>query len=257
MVSAARSLFAASDWKAQVVWKPAPLPPAPAAYTEGSQASWLDRIEREEQEGQSWWENRLEVGTRITLYTLTDTERHGDESFLGSINRLKEDDDYLPVKLYANFWLREWAGVGLSYEKISAVTWTAKEGVDGYSDGTFSVHGPILSALLAWPNQTRFTPFAELGQMLMFSSVKTDPEWANAHGIPNYQDFVITDEKGGFLWGVGCAFQLNRELELDAIFRQINASVIVDHTLGGHVRHGDKEFPLDSDWFGVGLKYRF
>jgi opacity protein-like surface antigen len=204
-----------------------------------------------------WWRNRFEIGTRITSFELTDAKRPMDNRFLGSINRLKEDENYAPTKVYANAWLLQWLGVGLSYESIGAETWTEKPDVQPYTDGTFNVGGPILSAFAAWPNSTRFTPFAEVGQWFMSGSVDADPAWANAHGIEGYQDFEITECKGGSVLGAGCAIQLTRHVELDVIYRQIKASIMVDHLLLGSVAQSGREFPLDSNWMGAGIKYRF
>lgn len=234
-------------------------PVTPASTEPYRMSQWFERTDIEFLEIQPWWKNRFDIGTRITMYNLTDTSRPyvNGEGFLGSINKLKEDQNYAPVKVFANAWPLKWVGAGISYEKISAKTWTDKPGETGYSDGTFSVNGPILSLLGAWPNHTRFTPFAEIGQMVMSESVDVNPEWANAHGIQGYQDFNITDTKGGTVLGAGCAIQLKKGFEMDILYRQITASVIVDHTHLGVIEQHDREFPLDSNWFGIGLKYRF
>lgn len=233
-----------------------PIVPAQSLPDAGRDSwGWIDREPVEMEEGQPWWEDRVEIGTRITKYELTDTERN---TFLGSINELKEDQNYNPIKFYADVWPVKWVGVGVSYETISAETWTTGEsGQEGYSDGTFTVDGPILSLLVALPNRTRFTPFAEVGKMFMSSSVDVNSDWANAHGIQDYQSFEITDEEGGDVWGIGCSIQLTRNIEMDVIYRQIEASVKVDHVLLGHIQQQNCEFPLDSDWFGAGVKYRF
>jgi len=219
---------------------------------------WFERTEPAwEPEVMPWWKNRFEIGTRMTSYSLKDTSRPMDNRFLGSINELKEDQDYAPYKFFANVWLLKWLGAGISYEKVSAMTWTVEPGEESYSDGTFVMDGPIFSALAAWPNRTRFTPFAELGWMAMSGSFEEDPAWANAHGRLNYQRFEIVEKKGGDVWGFGCAIQLYRQVELDFIFRRLKASVVVDHILLGNIQHNDREFPMDSDWYGMGLKYRF
>ncbi len=230
---------------------------APEIEEEG--ASWVDRIPVGVEEGDDWWRNRIEIGTRITSFQLAEKESPPGKNYLGSINMLKEEQDYTPTKLYANAWVLEWLGVGLSYEKLGEKTWTdnGEPGSVPYTDGTFNVGGPILSALVAWPNQSRFTPFAEVGQWFMSGSVDLNPAWANAHGIDGYQEFEITKYKGGMVWGGGCAIQLTRNIEMDLIYRQIKASILVDHILLGSVAHADSEFPLDSSWMGAGVKYRF
>lgn len=230
---------------------------APPAVEEG--ASWLDRVPVGAEEGDDWWRNRIDIGTRITSFQLAEKESPPGKNYLGSINMLKEEQDYTPTKLYANAWVLEWLGIGLSYEKLGEKTWTdnGEPGSVPYTDGTFNVGGPILSALAAWPNSTRFTPFVEVGQWFMSGSVDLNPAWANAHGIDGYQEFEITKYKGGMVLGGGCAIQLTRNVEMDLIYRQIKASILVDHILLGSVAHSDSEFPLDSTWMGAGVKYRF
>ncbi len=241
---------------------PTPIPaiissfePAPSALEDGLE--WMERIPVDVEEGDEWWRNRVEIGTRITSFELTDKQSPPDNNFLGSINTLKEDQDYTPTKLYANVWVLEWLGVGLSYEKMGAETWTEEPGYESYTDGTFELDGPILSLLAAWPNSTRFTPFVEVGQWMMSGSFKANSDWGNAHGIDGYQDLEVAKEKGGFVFGGGCAIQLTRHLEMDVLYRQITASVEVDHVLLGTVRASGREFPLDSSWLGLGIKYRF
>ncbi len=220
---------------------------------------WLERQPREELPAPWQLASRLELGTRLTAGTLTDTSRPMDNRFLGSINKLKDDQDLSPYKVFANYWLLDWIGVGVSYEKLAAKTWSEGEeqGVlIPYTDGTFEADGPILSLLAAYPNRTRLTPFAELGYLFFTGSFDAAPEWGNAHGIEGYQDFAIVQENGGFVWGLGCAAQLWRNWEVDILFRQITASVVVNHVIGSDTRPNDYEFPLDSNWFGFGVKYR-
>jgi hypothetical protein len=233
------------------------VPVVPALTTAEVEPRWFSRIEPDPEEGDGWWLNRFEIGTRVTSFELTDAKRPMDNRFLGSINVLKEDEDLSPTKLYANAWVLKWLGVGISYEKMGIKTWTEKPDVEPYTDGTFDVDGPILSLLACWPNSTRFTPFAEVGQWLMSGSFSADPEWANAHGIDGYQDFEVVKEEGGMVWGVGCAVQITRHVEMDVLYRQIEGALIVDHVLLGGVQHAGKKFPLDSNWMGAGIKYRF
>jgi opacity protein-like surface antigen len=120
------------------------------------------------------------------------------------------------------------------------------------------VDGPILSVLVALPNRTRFTPFVEVGRLFVtYSSVEINPAWGNAHGIDGYQTFEIVNTKDGSVLGVGCSIQLSRSIEMDVIYRQIKASVVVDHILLDNVQNNDREFPLDSSWLGAGVQYRF
>jgi hypothetical protein len=227
----------------------------PLVAEEGS--SWLARVPVGAEAGDEWWMNRFEIGTRVTSFELTDATRPMNNRFLGSINVLKEDQDHAPTKLYANAWVLKWLGVGLSYEKMGVITWTEKPDDDPYTDGTLEVDGPILSLLAAWPNSTRFTPFAEVGQWMMSGTFKADSEWANAHGIDGFQDFEVTKEQGGQVWGGGCAIQITRNVEMDVVYRQIKGSLLVDHILLGDVVRSDRKFPLDSTWMGAGVKYRF
>jgi hypothetical protein len=89
--------------------------------------------------------------------------------------------------------------------------------------------------------------------MLISGSFDSNPAWSKG----GYQDMEVTGTKDGTVLGLGCAIQLGKRVEMDLIYRQIKAALVVDHVLNGSVRASDREFPLDSTWMGAGIKYRF
>jgi len=214
----------------------------------------------DEGDGTSWFANRLVVGTRITSYGLKEKERPLNNRYLGSINKIDEDQDYMPTKIFLNYFPVPWGGVGVSYEKIRAVTITDwKAGVGAYSDGTFEVDGPIFYGILALTNRTRVTPFVELGMMIPSGSFEANSAWANAHGIQGYQNLVVQDVHGGEEWAVGCDIRIKEGWSCNLIYREITAEMIVDHVLQGSVneQNSNRSFDISSRFVGGGISYHF
>jgi hypothetical protein len=210
-------------------------------------------------EEDSWFASRLVVGTRVTSYGLKEKERPLDNRYLGSINKIDEDQDYMPVKAFVNYFPVQWGGVGVSYEKISAVTLTEEPGETTYTDGTFTIDGPIFYGVLALPNRTRVTPFVELGMMVPSGSFDANSAWANAHGIQGYQTLDVREVNGGEMWAVGCDIRVNKGWSCNLIYREIKADIVVDHVLLGSLNqsNSNRPFDLSSSFVGGGISYRF
>jgi hypothetical protein len=229
------------------------LPPVDA-HGWGEESNFTD-----EGEEASWFVNRLVVGTRVTSYGLKEKKRPPSNHFLGSINTLDEDQDYAPFKAFLNYFPVRWGGVGVSYEKISAVTLTEEPGETTYTDGTFTIDGPIFYGVLALPNRTRVTPFVELGMMVPSGSFDANSAWANAHGIQGYQTLDVREVNGGEMWAVGCDIRVKEGWSCNLIYREIKADIVVDHVLLGSLNqsNSNRPFDLSSSFVGGGVSYCF
>jgi len=203
--------------------------------------------------------NKVEVGTRVTMFELKDKSRPMSNRYLGSINKLDEDQDYTPIKAFLKYWPVDWAGVGVSYDKIRAETITDKPGEARYSDGTFQIEGPIYSLTLAMPNKTAVTPYVELGWMNLSGSFEAASGWANARGIDGYQMLVIRKTEGGGTWGAGCDIRIKDGWSCNLLYREVDAELTVDHVLNGELNlaNSNRKFDLSSRFYGGGVSYRF
>ena len=203
--------------------------------------------------------NKVQVGTRVTMFELKDKERPLNNRYLGSINKLDEDQDYAPIKAFLKYWPVDWAAVGVSYDKIRAETLTDEPGKPSYTDGTLQLDGPIYSLTFALPNKTPVTPYVELGWMDVSGSFDGNSSWSNAHGIDGYQTLVIRKSDGGATWGVGCDIQIKGGWACNLLYREIDAEMTVDQVIMGSINeaNSNRKFDLSSRFFGGGVSYRF
>jgi hypothetical protein len=160
----------------------------------------LDGAEIPVEMGDSLWNRgldqlrgRVEIGLRFKWYTFDDDRRpkDGSDDYLGSINAQLEDEDRMPL-LFVSCIINPYLSVGLTYDKVSSITWTQadadKNGGVGYTDGTIDADGPVLFVMGYYPNDSIVTPFVEVG--VVFYSVDfdhTNPDWQHAHSTQNYQ----------------------------------------------------------------------
>ncbi|MCX7008534.1 MAG: hypothetical protein NTY53_15000, partial [Kiritimatiellaeota bacterium] len=76
-----------------------------------------------------WWQG-LEIGTRVTWVSLTDSKRPVSAttadmgSFYGSINQLDPVQNYLPLKLFVDYKFCPYGGVELAWDYFSVRTLT-------------------------------------------------------------------------------------------------------------------------------------
>lgn len=224
--------------------------------------------------------DRLELGLRVTYYQLTDGKNNdpdGDGNyFLGSINELEEEQS-TQLRPYARYFVIPYLGFELSMEEMSLITrkWTSTYD----TDGIIKVDGPAFSLVGRYPNESRFTPYGQLGFFLAKGDFDYAEWWHN--GFPEYgQAFLdwqamgsppwpnngyqrnidISDETGTF-WAGGCSIKLMDHLSLDVQARYMMLDVDAHYTLsfGGVVRddRGYYSFPLDNWAYQMGVKYVF
>lgn len=188
-----------------------------------------------------------EIGTRITHYTFRDdtkgTKFNG--SFLGSLTKIKDDQNYAPVKVFAQYFFSPVWGAGISYEEIDAITW------DGGTDGTVELAGPVVYLTGRLPDYDLVRPYAELGLAYFSASFDHNPAWYDGG-----RHVMEVDDSLGLSLGVGADVLLSDVWSLNFLLRYTEASV--DAT--AIIRDGadvDGTFVMDHFTFGLGAKYVF
>lgn len=228
----------------------------------------------------SFFDDHLKVGFRPVFVDLTDATRNpvdsnsngkidGNEllavSYLGSIYKLDQAQDYLLPSLYARWMFTDWVGVDLSYENIRADAinyWSVVSGNPPISDGRFHLSGPVVSVILQYPNGTIFTPAAGAGIAFLSSDFDEDPYW---HGVVNdvgIRQFIDTDNDVGFSVFGACDARLSDTISILVYLRYMAASVdahyYIEDTAGNITDdRGITKFPFDSIGYGAGIQYNF
>lgn len=200
--------------------------------------------------GDSFFEShtagKLEVGTRVMSFILLDDTSPEGDSFVGSITMLREDQDYLPIRLFAQYKITPIVGVGVSYDKVGIEAWDT-----GGTDGTTVLSGPLLYVLGRYPNSTAFTPYGELGTAFYFAKFEEDSGWGKSNG----KEFVLDDPQGYYV-AVGCDWQADEHWAVDVYSRYMNVDV-----KGAYMMLGSKQedilFTSSNLAFGLGVKYAF
>jgi hypothetical protein len=197
----------------------------------------------------------LEIGLRSSYFQLHDSVRGGDDHFLGSLDELKERQNYTPLP-FINVRFGPYFAVGLGYESLRVRTWSRPEpgGEIGHSDGTLDASGPALSVQGYLPTDTRYTPFAEASVLIFNTYFDHLSDWRNARGDEN-SHIIDVDDQNGFRLGLGCEFAIDDHWQAVAMLERTFLEADVTYYLYDMV--ADKvTIPLDHTSFIVGLKYR-
>ena len=212
----------------------------------------------------------LELGTRITHFVLVDED---DDSFLGSIDHLGDEQDYLPYKLFADYLFNPYFGVELTYDRVEAVAKTSAD--DNHTDGNFVLDGPILTAFGRYPNDSICTPFAGAGVAYFQADFEAQDWWGLGYsspadyasvGSPNEPRGGKTrelnpDDALGFVVTAGSAFKISEHWSADLYARYMTIETDVEFLIkqNGDVidDNGTTTVPFDNFAFGAGVKYVF
>jgi outer membrane protein W len=207
----------------------------------------------------------LEIGTRLIHVELQNDKQgrgiqiNGDwgGTYLGSINYIDEDQDYAPTRLYLQYFFHDYVGVGVSYDNVEAETAEDRSALglpNLPGDGNIGVRGPILYVVGRYPNESAFTPFAEIGVAFYNAYFDEDPNWSDG-GLRR----MDPEDTEALVVAVGCDYALTENLSVNVYLRAVeNADVDI-----AWYRRGDPEpqrsgsFPLDYYGAGVGIKYAF
>jgi outer membrane protein W len=146
--------------------------------------------------------DKLTLGTRTT-YSILETS--SSDSFLGTISKLEDREDYIPWKFFAAWQFNPKWGLELTWDQIAAETITKT--ADQHSDGEFEMIGPILSSVYRMDKHGRFAPHAQLGVAWMQGNFNPAHWWAL--GYEHESDWVLlgsTDQARN---------EITREIEVD------------------------------------------
>lgn len=202
------------------------------------------------------WDAALEIGVRSSHFQLTDSTRGRDNHFLGSLDELIEEQNYTPFPFIDIRFGQYWA-IGLGYDQMRAKTWSRPDPVEGeigHSDGTIDASGPRVSVQCYYPNDSRYTPFAEASLLVYNTYFDHLDAWRNARGDKNSHILDIEDENG-FRLGLGCDISIAEDWLLVLMVERTFLEVDVTYYLYGEVAD-EVTFPLDNTRYGVGVKYR-
>lgn len=199
----------------------------------------------------------LEIGTRILHVMLQEDEKGTgtdtrDDNFLGSIDILDEDQDYVPTRLYAQYFFSDILGVGISYDKVEA---DAKD--ETASDGTISMDGPILYLVGRYDNGSALVPFAEVGIAFYQNSFDPTEEWADDG---DFRRFMKLDDTEALVLGFGCDYRFTESLSMNLYARVVEgASFDAAHFNTEDASHPRQSGSFNMDYFGagIGIKYAF
>lgn len=224
--------------------------------------------------------NRLEIGLRYSYFSLPNSKESQPDSdgnyFLGSINELEADQSgsILPY-LRVNF--TPYIGIEAGLADYTAITrkWTSKTD----SDGTIELEGPTLAVVGCYPNESRFTPYAQLGVFFAGATFNYEEWWHNGFpsegpeykawaeaGSPPWpnggynRNIELSNTTAPFLAG-GCSIKLMDHLSLDAQIRYMVMDVDAHYYLAIYDTiiddRGTYVFPMDNLTYQVGIKYVF
>jgi len=198
---------------------------------------------------------RLEIGVRSTYFELHDSTRGPNEHYMGSLDELIEEQDYLPLP-FINVRFGRYLALGLGYDQFRVKTWSRPEPGDGeigHSDGTLDTAGPTISLQCYIPNRTRYTPFVEAGLLIYNTYFDHLPAWRDARGEVNSHVLEIHDENG-YRLSLGCDISLTENSSLLVTVEHTSMKVDATYFLNGRLAD-TTTFPLDNTRYGVGLKY--
>lgn len=271
-----------------------PAVPPPRVATDFERRSWADTTRSAGSAFLETVSGKLEVGTRITSFSLDTTSSGPETTFIGTIIRLEEEQDRSPTKLYLRYFFRPWIGVELAHDGVKAYTVTSE---DGHSDGSFSAKGPIVSVIgraslrdiahgcsrvadrgdPAWAASewaARVRPFLQVGMAMLSGEFEPESWWALGYasketwkelGSPTtrrkgrYRTMDVSSSTGTIL-ALGCDATITDHFAVNVFWRTMAAELdaALDYT-GQPVGRPRKSgtVPLDNTAFGVGVGYVF
>ncbi len=198
--------------------------------------------------------DNLQVGFRMSYFKLMETEK---ESFLGSINNLKEDQDFVP-HLFARIKLMEPFWVVLGSSTLKAKTWTLAEpeaDLEGYTDGTIELSGPYVLLHFHSKRQNDLQWFSEIGFAMYEANFIHDPAWRDARGVVNSHLMHFEDTLGLMVNG-GCDLLVTDDISLSAHVGYTRVSSDMTYYLNGE-KWDSRTFPLSNLSLGLSAQYHF
>ena len=191
------------------------------------------------------------VGTRVTQFELLEDTRGTSfhNSFMGSIDKLKDEQDGTPNKLFIQYRLVKspfW--IGVSYDHVRAKTFD-----EGGTDGSVDLEGYVPYVQARWENRTRVVPYVEAGLAFYDASFDEAASWyANGRRTVTLDDSVMGKEIAG-----GAAVRIYKGLSIDFYAQYMDVEDVngAYYILGN--RGGDAIFTMSHVMYGIGAQYQF
>lgn len=207
----------------------------------------------------TWQHPSFQVGTRFLDVQLQDKTRGESRngSFVGTITEITEEQDHSPDKLYAQVRVpKTFLWVGVSYDHVRAQTMDDSNG-DGVADtsggdGSVDIAGYIPYLQAVWDNQTRFTPYLEVGYAFYQCEFDELPSWSSGG-----RKVMNLDSTTGFELAGGLGIRLYKNLSADLYIRQMQVDDITGEYLMDGRKQSDIIFTMSYTAFGAGLSCRF
>lgn len=220
----------------------------------------------------------LKIGVDYLYVDLQDDDRGINDSFLGSITKLKERQPDTLLWPFLQWNVTDYFGAEVRWFSLEAKTITYW---DGHSDGSFELEGPVYAIYGRYPNRTLFTPSVGFGMTVLDVRFSHNPVWHNGFGgenrDQNYANWVAAGRpswpNGGYrrtLSPEDTVGVVVRAAVEATFFEYVSAWVSAQYmetdvetryTLSwyGEVRddRGTFTFPMDSLSYGFGVSVNF
>ncbi len=207
----------------------------------------------------TWKDPTFEVGTRAMQVKLKDKTRGqpSEGSFVGTITEITEEQDHSPDKFFLQLRLPKtplW--VGVSYDHVRAQTMDDSNGDgvpdSGGGDGAVDISGYVPYLQATWDNETRLTPFIEIGYAFYQSEFDANANWSNGG-----RKVMNLKSTSGFELAGGLGIRIYRNLTADVFVRQMKVSDVKGEYLMDGSKQSDIIFTMSYTAYGAGLSCRF
>jgi outer membrane protein W len=219
----------------------------------------------------AWMRDRIEIGTRMTAFSLQHDTRPKRNPYVGNIYKLDDDQDRNPTKVFLDLKFNEYVSLELTWDKVAGVT--RNRNVDA-SDGRVTMGGPIVSVLGRYPLEHGIVPYGGFG--LAFYDGSSDPETWWELGYPSPEAFsaagpsalknppkrrsLSLDNEVALAPILGVMYQFKEHWGVDVFYRamtlKVDASAIVREN-GKVVDRQSGSFDLSHSAYGIGLRHIF
>ncbi|MDD4870173.1 MAG: hypothetical protein PHR77_06400 [Kiritimatiellae bacterium] len=208
----------------------------------------------------------IKIGTRLTYFRLL---KNSSDSFIGTINQLDEDQNYMPIKLFADWFFTPTWGIEITWDTIKARTGTE----EGDCDGTFVLKGPMVSLIGRYLNDSPWTPYGGIGLAYFnadFDSATAwrlgyspNQEWIDA-GRPSepYLGRIRTmnlNNPIGIVLNAGCEYKISDRWSADLYLRwtkvDVKAEVLIHENGELWWDIPQEKIPMDNIALGLGIRY--
>lgn len=203
---------------------------------------------------------RMEAGVRVLNLNLRKGRRGEpfDNSFIGSIDLLREVQDRRPNRFFLQYLLFPYLGIGHQWHRLEVQTLTSmpreQRSGDRRTDGNVIMRGRLPYLVARIPNRTLCTPFIELGRASYRNEFDPDREWY-AGGRRN---FILDATSRAYYWGCGVELELTENLRMDAYYRSMELEVPGEYHFRGDGREPEPfVFTMHHACYGIGAKVRF